>query len=272
MANEYIIDAYSDIGNKKKVNQDALLVKQARTTSYGRVCFACLCDGMGGLSQGEIASASFINRMSQWFQNEFPVLLAESEEGTEDLSAVITENLSKVEPRGNDYWRHIESQWAAICRQMNYGLRQYGDKQGIRLGTTAVAVLFIKDEYLIMNVGDSRAYLVDKKNINQITHDQSYVQQQVDLGKMTPEEAAVSPQKSVLLQCVGASDTVSPDFFRGKCEKKNRFLLCSDGLWRLLKKDEIIKWTAQKDGIKKMTEMVKDRGETDNISGLVIGV
>ena len=273
MANEYTIDAYSDIGNKKKVNQDALLVKQARTSSFGRVCFACLCDGMGGLSQGEIASASFINRMSQWFQNEFPLLLTESlTGGTEDLSMAVTEDLSSAEPRRNDYWRHIESQWALICRQMNQGLRQYGDSQGIRLGTTVVAALFIQDEYLVMSVGDSRAYMIDKKNINQITHDQSYVQQQIDLGRMTPEQAASSSQKSVLLQCVGASENVFPDFFRGKIEKKNRFLLCSDGLWRLLKNEEIIKWTAQKDGIKKMTEMVKGRGETDNISGLVIGV
>lgn len=262
---EYIIDAYSDIGNRKKVNQDALLVKQARTSSLGRVCFACLCDGMGGLSQGEIASASFINRMSQWFQNEFPTLLTPSADETEDLS------LGGPAPY-TGYWRKIEAQWAMICRQMNQGLGQYGREQGIRLGTTAVAIMLIGNEYLIMSVGDSRAYLMDKKSISQLTHDQSYVQQQMDMGRMTAEQAAVSSQKSVLLQCIGASENVFPDFFKGKFDRKSRFLLCSDGLWRLLKNEELIKYSAQKDGIKKMTEIVKGRGETDNISGLVIGV
>ncbi len=262
---EYIIDAYSDIGNRKKVNQDALLVKQARAGSLGRVCFACLCDGMGGLSQGEIASASFINRMSQWFQSEFPSLLMPSADETEDLSGGSTTNYK-------GYWRNIEVQWSSICKEMNQKLGQYGRNQGIRLGTTAVAIILIGNEYLVMSVGDSRAYLIDKKNVIQITHDQSYVQQQMDMGRMTPEQAATSSQKSVLLQCIGASENVYPDFFRGEFDRKSRFLLCSDGLWRLLSDSEIIKYTAQKDGIKKLTELVKGRGETDNISGLVIGV
>ncbi|QFJ53734.1 PP2C family protein-serine/threonine phosphatase [Pseudobutyrivibrio xylanivorans] len=264
MANEYFIDAYSDIGNKKKVNQDALIVKQARSSKIGRVCFACLCDGMGGLSQGEIASASFINRMGQWFQTDFPQLLNSPSDETEDLSGNSTSY--------NSYWRSVENQWEQICKQINQGLGQYGSENGIKLGTTAVALLVIGDEYLVMSVGDSRAYKIDKRSLEQITHDQSYVQQQMDLGRMTPEEAAVSSQKSVLLQCIGASANVYPDFFRGKLERKNRILLCSDGLWRLLKSDEIIKYTAQRDGIKKMSEIVMRRGETDNISGVVIGV
>ena len=261
---EYVIDAYSDIGNKKKVNQDALIVKQARTANLGRVCFACLCDGMGGLSQGEFASLSVVNRMSQWFQNELPAILTNSDDETEDLS-------KESKDDNKTFWRHIEAQWDIICRQMNQGLGQYGEGQGIKLGTTIVAGIIIGKEYLVMNVGDSRAYILDKKNLSQITHDQSYVQQQIDLGRMTAEQAANSPQKSVLLQCIGASEKVYPEFYRGNLDAGDRFLFCSDGLWRLLDSDEIIKLSFEKDGIKKMTEIVKSRGETDNISGIVIG-
>lgn len=260
---KFKIDAYSDIGNKKKVNQDALIVKQARTSSIGRVCFACLCDGMGGLSQGEVASSSLVNRMGQWFQNEFPHIIS-VEDVTEDLSAC-----GDTRP---DFTRQIQAQWEMIVRQMNQGLKQYGNEQGFKLGTTAVFLLIMQGEYLIMSVGDSRAYMFNKKDIKQITHDQSYVQQQMDLGRMTKEEAEKSPDKSVLLQCIGASENVYPDFFRGKVDDDANFLLCSDGLWRLLSNDEIIKYGSQKNGIKKMTELVKSRGETDNISGLVIGV
>ncbi|SDB40009.1 Serine/threonine protein phosphatase PrpC [Pseudobutyrivibrio sp. YE44] len=262
----YTIDAYSDIGIRKKVNQDSLIIKQARTSNMGRVCFACLCDGMGGLSQGEIASASFVNRMGKWFENDFPHLIM-SQDTTEDLSQQSTTGNSQQ----GDYWRQIEVQWGLIARQMNQGLKQYGADNGIRLGTTAVAMILIGNEYLVMSVGDSRAYQFNKRHIKQITHDQSYVQQQMDLGRMTPEEAAASSQKSVLLQCIGASENVFPDFFRGTFEKKNYFLLCSDGLWRLLKPEEIISIAPQKDGVKKLTELALKRGETDNISGLVIG-
>ena len=262
----FTIDAYSDIGIRKKVNQDSLIIKQARTSSMGRVCFACLCDGMGGLSQGEIASASFVNRMGKWFENEFPHLIMPSE---------VTEDLSKPSTFTNgqqdDCFRQIESQWSLIANQMNQGLKQYGAENGIRLGTTAVVIILIGNEYLVMSVGDSRAYQFNKKNIKQITHDQSYVQQQMDMGRMTPQEAAVSSQKSVLLQCIGASENVFPDFFRGTFEKKNYFLLCSDGLWRLLTPEEIISIGPQKDGVKRLTELALQRGETDNISGLVIG-
>ena len=263
---QYVIDAYSDIGIRKKVNQDALIIKQARTSSIGRVCFACLCDGMGGLSQGEIASASFVNRMGKWFEKEFPQLITASDV-TEDLSQQVMPSSDMA----GDIWRRIEVQWGQIARQMNQGLKQYGFENGIRLGTTVVAIILIENQYLIMSVGDSRAYQFNKKGLTQLTHDQSYVQQQMDLGRMTPQEAAASSQKSVLLQCVGASENVFPDFYRGTFDKKNYFLLCSDGLWRLLKPEEIISIAPQKDGIKKLTEIVLGRGETDNISGLVIG-
>lgn len=260
---KFKIDAYSDIGNKKKVNQDSLIVKQARTNNIGRVCFACLCDGMGGLSQGEVASASFVNRMGQWFENEFPRIIA-----VEDA----TEDLSQANPVTTDLFRQVEAQLEMIVRQMNQGLKQYGSEQGFKLGTTAVVILIMQGQYLIMSVGDSRAYVFNGNSLKQITHDQSYVQQQMDLGMMTPEEAAVSPDKSVLLQCIGASENVYPDFYRGKCEDGDTFLICSDGLWRLLTPKEIVSYGAKTNGLQKMTELVKSRGETDNISGLVIGV
>ena len=125
---KFKVDAYSDIGNKKKVNQDSLIVKQARTNNIGRVCFACLCDGMGGLSQGEVASASFVNRMGQWFENEFSRIIA-----VEDA----TEDLSQANPVPTDFFRQVEAQLEMIVRQMNQGLKQYGSEQGFKLGTTS---------------------------------------------------------------------------------------------------------------------------------------
>ena len=89
---------------------------------------------------------------------------------------------------------------------------------------------------------------------------------------MTYEEAVNSDKKSILLQCIGASEEVKPDFYRGICYKGEHYLLCSDGLWRKLEPNEIVELATKKNGVKELTELVKKRGETDNISGLLISI
>ncbi|SDI35664.1 Serine/threonine protein phosphatase PrpC [Pseudobutyrivibrio sp. 49] len=259
------VDAYSDIGTKKSVNQDALLIKQAKAAGYGNICMGVLCDGMGGLSCGEVASSAFVNRMDTWFKTELPQLLldrniTEPLKGTADISST-GHLLTKV-----------EGQWKKVVTEMNDRLKVYGNENGIRLGTTVVAIIIVGEEYMTMNVGDSRAYRFNKKQLAQVSHDHSYVQQQLELGRMTEAEALASDKKSVLLQCIGASESVSPDFFTGKIENNMNFLLCSDGLWRKLVEKEIMGIAPQRNGIKKLTEMVMKRGETDNISGLIISI
>ncbi len=255
-------DAYTDMGTRKKVNQDAILLKQAKTRSVGKICFACLCDGMGGLSSGEVASSAFVTRMDRWFINELPVLL--SDEGS-------TEVLSGGDSNTN-IWKLVRIQWERIVQEMNMKIAQYGKERDIKLGTTVVMILLMNGQYLVMSVGDSRVYTFDKQNLRCITHDHSYVQQQMDEGKMTAEEAERSDKKSLLLQCVGASPVVTPDFYKGEYSSGRNYLLCSDGLWRKLIPEEIVSISTTRNGIKHLVERVKNRGETDNISGLVISV
>ena len=255
-------DAYTDIGIKKKVNQDAILIKQAKANNVGKVCFACLCDGMGGLSCGEVASSSFVARMDNWFTQEFPAVISQEN---------VTEVLSGSNANLN-YWKQIKIQWNQIVQEMNLKMAQYGRERDIKLGTTVVMILLVNGQYLIMSVGDSRAYFFDNQNLRQITHDHSYVQQQIDAGNMTEEEAENSSQKSLLLQCIGASPVVTPDFYKGEYSSGSNYLLCSDGFWRKLEKEEIISLHTKHRTLKQLVETVKGRGETDNISGLLISV
>ncbi|WP_028243210.1 PP2C family protein-serine/threonine phosphatase [Pseudobutyrivibrio ruminis] len=259
------VDAYSDKGIKKDVNQDALLVKQASVNGIGNICLGVLCDGMGGLSCGEVASASFVDRMDEWFKTELPELVVDNDR-TVPLSG------EKYMRNADDLKSKIESSWNKIVTEMNTKLKDYGAEKYIRLGTTVVAIIIIRDTYLSMNVGDSRGYKFDKKSMEMISHDQSYVMQQVELGRMTKEEAEQSDKKSVLLQCIGASEKVIPEFFTGKVEKNNHFLLCSDGFWRKLSNQEILTISPQPKGLEKLAQIVMKRGETDNISGLIISV
>ena len=259
------VDAYSDKGVKKNVNQDALVIKQAKVNGVGNICMGILCDGMGGLSCGEVASSAFVNRMDSWFRQELPYLFSDPN-ATEPLNGKQNEHPAAL------LLSRVEGQWKKLVQEMNDRIKDYGVSKGMRLGTTVVAIIIIGDKYLTMNVGDSRAYKFTKRQMEQISHDHSYVQQQLELGRMSAQEANASDKKSMLLQCIGASETVIPEFFSGTIEKNQHFLLCSDGLWRKLEAKEIMDIAPQRNGINKLAELVIRRGETDNISGLIVSV
>lgn len=101
----------------------------------------------------------------------------------------------------------IFSQWKDIISGQNEIIGRYGDSQGIKLGTTVVAMLITQSECYIINVGDSRAYIIND-DINQITQDQTFIAREIALGHMTPEQAKTDRRRNVLLQCVGASEKV----------------------------------------------------------------
>lgn len=188
----YLMADHTDVGIKK-TNQDSYMIKEAQT-KLGRVFFCVLCDGMGGLANGELASATVIRAMEQWFETDFPQILRQVTD--------VEEILEKV-----------KNNWYGTANALNLQLAQYVEGTGKRMGTTIVALLMIKNEYFIMNVGDSRAYAISNQ-VYQLTKDQSLVQQQIDLGRVRPEDAERHPQRNVLLQCIGASEEVLPDFYR----------------------------------------------------------
>ena len=150
------------------------------------------------------------------------------------------------------------------------------------LGTTAVCFLLIGTDFLLMNVGDSRLYKTTDthEGIRQLTHDHSLVQRQIDSGQITDVEARDSNYKSVLLQCIGASPEVEPDFFFGNVTRDSNYLLCTDGFWRRLALDELEEVFSPQvcnsdeeaeARIGRMIDEVKRRGEEDNISAILVG-
>ena len=210
----YIISANTDIGIVKNTNQDSLSVKVINT-SIGRMSFAILCDGMGGLAKGEVASASVIRAFDEWVNRELPRL----------STAPLDENT-------------IKAQWENILLDQNNMIKAYGGRQGVKLGTTAVVMLLTDSNYFIMNVGDSRAYEFTDVMI-QLTNDQTFVAREVALGNMTPEQAELDERRSVLLQCIGASEEVYPDFFVGETKQNATYMLCSDGFRHEITPSEI---------------------------------
>ena len=250
----FIVSATTDIGLTKSTNQDSLSVKVINTPQ-GRMTFAVLCDGMGGLEKGEVASASVIKAFDNWVRNSLPSL----------CSAPLEDSI-------------IREQWNHIITEQNNTIKNYGAKQGVKLGTTAVIMLLTQTRYYIMNVGDSRAYEITD-TLKQITNDQTFVAHEVALGNMTEEEARTDERRNVLLQCVGASDEVYPDmFFDTVCENAV-YMLCSDGFRHEISNDEIFEKfkpealfddTVMNKNSKELIELNKMRKERDNISVLLV--
>lgn len=251
----FIVSANTDIGIRKSTNQDSLTVKVINT-SQGRMVFAILCDGMGGLAKGEVASASVIRAFEQWVYTELPTLCA----------APIEDST-------------IRAHWNRIITEQNEKIKQYGARQGVRLGTTAVVMLLTQTRYYILNVGDSRAYEFTERSMRQLTQDQTFVAREIALGNMTEEQARVDERRNVLLQCVGASEEVYPDLFFGDVCENAVYMMCSDGFRHEITADEIYAKCAPQvlfddETMNRHTleliELNKQRMENDNISVLLV--
>lgn len=250
---DFLFASHTDIGLKKSTNQDSYTCKLAKIGSE-KVLFSVLCDGMGGLEKGEVASSHLIKSFCAWFNNDFP-------------SIVETDNFDD-----------IEFQWNSIIQNQNVAIMEYSKKDGVQMGTTVVALLIYKNRYWFINVGDSRLYRINKE-LNILTEDQTLVALEVKKGQLTPDQAEKDPRRSILLQCVGASKYIEPQYDRGTIDKNEVMMLCSDGFRHKVSSEEIfnefnplaIKSKAE---IKKaevnLVELNKQRKETDNITVIVI--
>lgn len=244
----------TNVGIKKSINQDSLLIKKA-STSAGEIILIAVCDGMGGLKKGELASATVVRTFSEWFENELPNML------------------------GNFSFDMIKASWDKLLRQQNDKLMNYGNDNQTQLGTTISMMLIMENgQYMIAHVGDTRVYCIDSNGITQITEDHTVVALDLKKGKITPDQAKVDPRRNVLLQCVGVNGQIDPDYYEGIAKSGECYLICSDG-FRHKVSDEEIDGTIKAAGLDteneisdKLAELVSlnmNRGETDNISAIL---
>lgn len=249
----FLSAAWTDVGTTRKVNQDAYSMKIA---SFGNhtIAFAAVCDGMGGMANGEIASAFVVNAFSAWFKGTF--------------SAICEKELSLD---------RVQKSWTSLIQEQNKKIFEYGTKNG-SMGTTLSAVLIVDNWFLTAQVGDSRIYKLSA-TLQQETKDQSFVAREVEQGRMTPAEAKVHPRSNELLQAIGTAEKVKPVFTNGNLASGEAMLVCSDGFYHEISADELYGVLApvvltdeheMEYCLKGVTELLKDRGETDNISAILI--
>ena len=243
---------YTDIGVKRKSNQDSLALVKAQT-NFGEVLLAAVCDGMGGYSMGELTSKYCIQTLVAWYKKRFPEILYREK---------------------NQMENRIHDELFSLIRQMNMDLVLYGRKHHENLGSTLTCLIFADGRYYCVHVGDSRAYEIGRM-IRQITDDQSMVAEEVRKGILTEEEARTDRRKNLLTHSIGITMDIKPLFYSGTMVKNTLYLLCSDGFWHLVREGDIRRYldpssiednTMLRMHLNYLTQQMMDRGEKDNIT------
>lgn len=247
---------WTDVGIERETNQDSLCIQHAQT-KHGEVLMGVVCDGMGGLEKGELASAEVIRAFCRWFQKELPGILGIP-----------------------DCMQEICYGWERIIQAQNQNIAAYGRRNRIQLGTTVTAMLFLPGgEYVLCHVGDTRAYRITNWSAEQLTQDHTLVDRWVREGKITEAEANDHPDRNVLVRCIGVSRSVKPDIQTGRAMAGECYLLCSDGFRHEVSSEEFCRLFAQDSApdeaamqrmLEHMTQVNIERGETDNVSALLV--
>lgn len=246
--------ADTDIGTIKKTNQDSMLIKHAECP-LGEILMAVVCDGMGGLDKGEIASAVVIREFARWFDEELAYELEHV-----DMNV-------------------IGGKWALMLKDLNVKISEYAAEANSTMGTTFTGVLFVNDEYVAAHVGDTRLYYIGSYT-KQLTTDHTFIAREIARGNMTAEQAKKDKRRNLLLQCIGASKVVEPEILHGFTEK-GVYMICSDGfrheitdqeIYESLKPINLVNKASMHNNSRYLIEQVKSRGERDNISVLLIKV
>ena len=234
----------TDTGIVRDINQDSY----ASGELPGNAAWAVVCDGMGGVNGGEVASEMAVKFISE--QITKCGSFQRSNAFMKDLLVTAVKNANS-----NIY----------NMSKSNMTLRG--------MGTTVVAVIVYDGFAHIAHVGDSRAYKINENGIEQLTRDHSLVQELIERGKLTLEEAANHPHKNLITRALGVSSTVAVDYCSSMITDSDTLLICTDGLPNYVDENDI--FAAVQDGgiydlADKLVNMANDNGGGDNTTVVVI--
>lgn len=233
----------SDVGKIRKINEDSCYICEDGVCPYIMVA-----DGMGGHQAGEVASMMAVD--------------------------IIGNHLAKYLHEGLEYVEAAEIVRRAFI-DANSIIYDYANThyKVMGMGTTTTFSMIYDDKLITAHVGDSRAYAIDGYSIRQITRDHSYVQELVEMGRLSPGEAKTNPKKNFITRAMGAEKTVKTDIIIEPYIGE-KILLCSDGLSNLVEDDEIFNAVKYSGSLQKAAEELRDlansRGGTDNITAVIM--
>lgn len=243
----------TDRGMIREANEDCIGI----SCLTNGITIAVVCDGMGGAAGGQIASAiaekTFMDSMVEAAEE-----IEKFKFDSKKIRSAIEESIKKAN--------------MAILEQSRADRSLHG------MGCTLNAVVFCdpKSKIYYANVGDSRLYMIKKREIKQLTKDHSYVQMLVDNKEITEEEAENHPKKNLITMALGIKEDIDPDISERKTSPKSEtyFLLCSDGLHGLVPKEKLKKVALAPISIEEKIftyiKLANDAGGHDNISAILL--
>ncbi len=229
------VGCVTDVGRVREHNEDSVLARPAAG-------LWAVSDGMGGYGNGDIASQAVVEALNTLAPNE-------------SAPAFLTEFEQKI--------IGVNAELRSLARSHNKRI----------VGTTLVALIVHGVHYACVWCGDSRAYLYRDAKLSQLTRDHSEVQELVDRGVITKEQARTWPGRNVITRALGASDQAELEIVDGQVHAGDRFLLCSDGLIAHVSDDEIVKGLAAANPQEACDDLLKltlGRGASDNVSIIVV--
>ena len=237
----------TDLGCVRTQNQDSFLIE--KLDRHTLLCVVC--DGMGGAKSGNIASTLAADVFVQEIKQTW----------TGDTNQNNVDQMLKNAVKLTNFTVYDQS-------------RQFEEFTG--MGTTLVAVLISNGWATVVNVGDSRAYLIGRSGIQQVTVDHSVVQLMINRGELTPEQAKTYPGKSLITRAIGTESMVTCDLFHKKVNRGDYFLLCSDGLSNVMDDQEILFEVAHGQDKSKccqrLLDIAKNRGAPDNVTSILVSI
>ncbi len=237
------IFAKTDIGAYRESNQDMYNFGTFPTGDS----WVVVCDGMGGVSGGQVASELCVEKVSGAIKKGY----------REKMTVKAVKNLlqSAITLANDVVYNKAQS-------EMEY----HG------MGTTIVAVVVVNGVAVIAHVGDSRAYHISNGTVKQITKDHSLIQLMLDSGKITPEEALTHPDKNIITRAVGVVNFVDVEFDILDINDNDKLLVCTDGLSGSVNEGEMLDIISKyiDSSAEKLVEKALDNGSRDNVTVVVM--
>ncbi len=298
----------TDVGKQREQNEDCAYKRVESSTDGDRGLFI-VADGMGGYKAGEIASQLAIETISQKLDGFFKPIadqptmrLSLSEldpdktltlppsssnpasDGDDDetvpLSTVQKANLHKTRKlTETPMTRAIEKQLRSAIEHANNVIIRYGERQTAArgLGSTVTLMLVSNDQAYIANVGDSRTYLLRNNTLKSLTKDHSLVWRLVENKQISEDDVYTHPQRNLIYRSLGAGHrNIEVDIFYETLRPGDTFLLCSDGLWEMVRREDLRKTLSESASPQKICEnliaQANDGGGEDNITAVVVHV
>jgi serine/threonine protein phosphatase PrpC len=251
-----VVGALTDTGRVRDHNEDSLLTLTGAVSQEEDLlpmCFYVVADGMGGHAGGDEASALAVRIVTNWVLDKTyrPFLVNAAAPGNrQPINDVLTEAI--LVANGKVHEKCPEG------------------------GTTLTCALILGTNAFLAHVGDSRAYLISRGTIRQITTDHSLVNRLIELGQITPEEALTHPQRNVLYRALGRAGNLEVDTHLQSLPANSSLLLCSDGLWGMVQEAEMLSIIeaapSPQVACNRLIARANDKGGEDNITAVLIRV